>query len=287
MSHDNLIETPKVTKRPWGLLTDSVPELGLDDKRWFAGVVTQPINGSLTRLKPEFCIGDDDDPYNAAIVGTTDRFTSFQIVGTETCSTLAVSYEWLQGRLVNRYDAYVSAYLAAEMEVGGHAPPVVLPNNTTTPNPTLSNSATGISGTPATPAETLAAIEGGLAYYIHSSVGVIHMSVGVFSLIPPGMVERGSDGIWRTRTGHVVVADAGFFGVEPGDTSPTTGVSWIYGTGPVGYQLAPIDGIDKPSENFDKTRNNYTGRVMAQGIYTFDTNTVLAAPVDMPANFGG
>jgi hypothetical protein len=283
-----LIPFPKPTKRPWGLLTDSMPELEVGDgKHWYNGIAIQPINGEMSRLSPEFCIGDSDDPYDAATVSTTDRFSAFHIVGTEKCSTLSTQYEWLQGRLKARYDVSVSEKIAEELEGGGHAPQIKDPDyGVLTDNPTLSNSAYPIGVTPDTVDNALALIEGGLAYFLHGAVGVIHMDPALFSLLSADRVELGADGLWRTNTGHIVLSDSGYSGIPPEGHDVEPGVKWIYGSGTIAYKLVPIDGIDNPSDNFDQGHNDYTGRVLALALYAFDTNTVIAAPVDLPPAFG-
>ena len=283
-----LVPFPKPTKRPWGLLTDSVPELEVGDgKHWYGGIAIQPINGEMSRLTPEFCIGDPDDPYDAAISGTTDYFSAFHIVGTEKCSTLSVQYEGLQGLLKARYDVTVSEKIAEELEGGGYAPQIKDPNTgALTDNPTLSNTAVVVSATPDTADSVLALIEGGLAYVLHGAVGVIHMNPAMLALLDSDRVELGADGIWRTKSGHIVVSDSGYTGIPPEGHSPETGVGWMYGSGMIAYKLVPIDGIDSPSDNFDQGHNDYTGRILALALYAFDTNTVVAAPVDLPPAFG-
>ena len=68
----------------------------------------------------------------------------------------------------------------------------------------------------------------------------------------------------------------------PDAGSETTGTRWIYGSGPVGYQIGPPRTNAVALEGFDSARNVFTARKIAQALVAFDPATVVAAEVELP-----
>lgn len=285
MSHP--IEAPKPKKRPWGLLLDTATDLALDGDRWRAGIKFASYGcAGLRRSTPEFCIGEtpediDDDLTEGGLV----EFGSFSILATESCTTLDVDLAWLQGRLDARFAVMASEQVAAELMAGSNAT-IQAPEEEATTSPNFAEVATVVTTGPLETDVVIAKIEEDLAERLHGGEGMIHMSPAVFSMVA---ADRAIfvNGQYRTRSGHLIVTDAGYVGQEPDGESPATNVEWVYGSGPVYYQLGPPR-LRGPMETaFDRTRNTIRARTVAEAVVAFDPCTVVAAEYGYPDFLAG
>jgi hypothetical protein len=268
-----------------GLLLDIADDLELADDRWRRGVefATYGCDG-LSRGSLAFCAESEFDPDSGAVSDTLAYFGAFGIYADQTCSTLDVDMEYLQGRLDARWMTYVSEQVAAELEVGGSAPAVVPDGGGGfDPSPTLQNSAAVGTATAGTLAEAFAAVEYGLAASLHGGAGLIHVAPFLLSAIGGDLVTRGPDGQWQTYSGHTIVADAGYTGAAPdaGSSSPYT--RWIYGSGPVAYQLGAPRTPGVNVEGFNSSHNEFTARTVAEALVIFDPCAVTAAEFELVA----
>lgn len=122
--------------------------------------------------------------------------------------------------------------------------------------------------------------------------GVIHTSPDVFVLAVADDLVFEKDGMFRTATGHYVVADAGHSGVDApyGQSDAAAGNAWIYATGDVWYALSAEQGVtrheDEDGGPFYKARNQNQPLVERYGIVAFDPNVHAAALVSTSATSG-
>lgn len=274
------------TERTVGLLADLATRF--DWERNFPSnglmVYNYGCNG-LKRGTIQVCFDEDDVLVDAPGNPSFARFGAFYVTANHTCSNLSVDdvANWLQGRIDDVWDPWFSEQLAAELEVGGFASDVATSESDPTPvdSPTLANSATVISAVPGDVAVAIAAVERGLADRLHGARGLVHLPVEVLALAGDAVQFR--DGQWETRSGHRVVADAGYVGAAPSDESESSGVRWIYGSGPIGYTVGPLD--DLPPQ-VDTRRNQGTARSVAHAIFAFEPCTVVAAAAELPDAIG-
>lgn len=277
----------KPRKRPVGLLLDTADNLMLEGDRWERGVEFAAYGcDGLSRGPLIFCVDDavDDEHGTEAVADTIRRFGAFDVYATAECSSLDVDMDYLAERIDARWAPMISEQVAAELEQGGNAPEVSDGEGGTEPTPTLQNSAqaTPISGY-GTITEAFAAVEYGLAVSLHGGAGLIHISPSVLT-IAHELVERDpATGNWMTYSGHTVVADAGYFGVAPTGQTPSMTTSWVYGSGPVGYQLGAPSPRPVKVEGFNRARNRFTARKVAQALYIFDPCSVFAAEFEFVA----
>ena len=278
----------KPRKRPVGLLLDTADDLMLTDDRWQRGVEFAAYGcDGMSRGPLIFCADDEvDDEHGTDSVGDTVRyFGAFDVYLTATCSARDVDYDYLAERIDGRWDPMLSEPIAAELEHGGNAPEVPDGAGDTEATPTLQNSAA--IGTPyaGTIDEAFAAIEYGLATTLHGAVGLIHVAPFLLAAAHELIERDPATGNWVTHTGHTVVSDAGYLGVAPSavEGEPDPSSRWIYGSGPVAYQIGAPSPRPVPVEGFNRARNEFTARKVAQALYIFDPCSVFAAEFTLAA----
>lgn len=274
----------KPRKRPVGLLLDTADDLMLTDDRWRRGVEFAAYGcDGLSRGPLIFCADDEvDDEHGTESVGDTLRyFGAFDVYATATCSTLDVDYDYLASRIDDRWDPMLSEQIAAELERGGNAPEVPDGAGGTEATPTLQGVAEVVSDMAGTMAEAISVIDGALATRLHGGAGLIHVAPSLLSLAHEVIERDPATGNWVTHTGHVVVSDAGYVGTAPNAGGEASGTRWIYGSGPVAYQIGAPSPRPVPVEGFNRSRNEFTARKVAQALYIFDPCAVVAAQVEI------
>lgn len=150
-------------------------------------------------------------------------------------------------------------------------------------NPSLASEAMIINNTDQSALGALLAIEDALADVLDGGLGMIHMTPGVFSALSvQGGFRFDENGIWRTATGHAIVADSGYLGVDPDTEAVVEGELWMYGSGPVFAKVdAPVTLVTaNPWERVDVLTNRYEFDAEQYGIAIFDPNTVVAARIN-------
>ena len=277
----------KPRKRPVGLLLDTADDLMLEGNKWRRGVEFAAYGcDGLSRGSLAFCTSAEHDPASGSVGDSLAYFGAFGVYADQTCSTLDVDMDYLQGRLDDRWMTFVSEQVAAELEVGGNATAVVPDGEGGfDPTPTLQSSATVVAPAGGTLAEAFAAIERALADRLHGGAGLIHVAPELLSLAGGDLVHM-ADGNWVTYTGHTVIADAGYTGATPTDGTPDAETRWIYGSGPVGFQLGAPAPRGAAVEGFNSTRNEFTARTVAEALVIFDPCAVVAAEVVLPDSLG-
>lgn len=276
----------KPRKRPVGLLLDTADDLALEGDKWRRGVEFAAYGcDGLSRGSLAFCASTEYDPDSGAVSDTLAYFGAFGIYADQTCSTLDVDMEYLQGRLDARWMTYVSEQVAAELEVGGNAPAVVPDGEGGfDPTPTLQNSAQVIpaDGYVAV-GEALAAIEFYLASSLHGGAGLVHIAPFLLGAAHEFIERDPATGNWMTHTGHTVVSDAGYSSATPAGETPSASTRWIYGSGPVAFQLGAPRPPGANVEGFNSSHNEFTARTVAEALVIFDPCSVYAAEFELVA----
>jgi hypothetical protein len=101
----------------------------------------------------------------------------------------------------------------------------------------------------------------------------IHGSTAVIGQIGQNLERTGNE--LRTKTGAVVIPDAGY----PGTGPDGTGAGWLYATGPVVVRLGAISSDTTPATTTDRTTNRR--RAIAERLFAvaFDPCTLFAIQV--------
>lgn len=273
-----VIQAPKPVKRPWGLLLDMAPELEVPNEHWRAGVKTTSYGiVGLNRAADEYCITETPENLDANPAGANQwAFSSFTIFASESCSALDIDQAWLSGRLDDRIAVMASEQIAAELEHGGAGVEHPMSVDATVIQP---------AGVPIN--DALGQLEAWLALTLHGGVGMIHMTPQILA----NLQIRGSltmvDGQWRTPTGHYIVADAGYEGTAPNAIShdPVAGNQFAYATGMVHVKIGEFSDLqDRSGDNFERTRNIFTGREVATAVFFYEVETVGAIEIEFPAD---
>lgn len=271
------LDPQRPTQRDRGLLLDTIPEIpdsAFDSpsdiaRIWMEGVTWAPWGTDGLDTLESTCAST----YNKTSGEVPDYVTqpAFLLYDSLACSTLGLSFATLAGRVRRNLEVMASAAFAAELETGAVSGGHALVDGST------------INATAAELHRALHDLEQHLADTLHGATGMIHLTPGLLA-IAPGIAWR--DGAYRTRTGHVVVGDAGHSGTPgpTGQSDASASQSWVYATGPVFYRQGPIKGLTGIEEgNSEIYIPTNTNRPLGEtfGVVVFDPDTVGAALVDI------
>lgn len=252
---------------------------GAPVNRWAAGITFTPYGCvGLQRIPDAFCIPEGDDPENE-IDWDTDLtiFESFQVFGDDRCSALSTDFGWLQARLDARWAALASEQLALELMQAANSGS----------SPSLGSSATIVTGAPADTELLLPLCENYLAQVLHGAQGMIHLTPGALTLADVfHRLKLEDDGTYTTPTGHIVVADAGYLGLDPDGGVPEDGTEYAYVSSMVGLEMGPPDDLGNSDQGLDRSRNIWHARKIAQAIFMFDPCSVGAIQFELPGFSG-
>lgn len=212
-------------------LTDTAPSLngklglGSDGKppRWQDGFT----------FRPEACrAGDISDPSLCSWGSLADGVQPEAVVGSpytiqasDSCSTFGWKAADYQGRAIRLLDGVSSFLLAREFAEGD----LVL--NDSVPNRPLNDPAsdtvtTGVD----TPVRVLAAVEQAMGEAGKGARGMIHMTWQLLTVLYAARAILQNGNQWFTPIGNLIVADAGYRGVGPGQVVVPVASQWMYGT---------------------------------------------------------
>lgn len=99
-----------------------------------------------------------------------------------------------------------------------------------------------------TVAKGIAEVEAALAAQLMGNPGMVHMSMRILQLAMSDDAIWRDGAVWRTASGNLVVADAGYTGIGPSG-SEIGASEFIYGTGMVSVALGPVETL--PSSTGD------------------------------------
>lgn len=276
-----LVPAPRPMPRPWATAITSysslanVPGFGPDAKgvqRWLNGV----------KFLPYGCDNIVGEVFDPCVARTSeyqegfDEIVAFQPFLAEVaiqCSVVGTTRAELEAYLLAMSEAGRSSVLGAQVERDAIG----------TGNPSLASEAQVLSNADQSLLGAAIAVEEALADVLDGGVGTIHLAPGLFvAYANGGGAHLGADNIWRTVTGHVIVADAGYIGASPATEGAVNGELWVYGSGPVFAQYGGIvtyNGLD--NEVIDFTRDQWNVKVEQYGIAIFEPCSVVAALVDV------
>lgn len=125
----------------------------------------------------------------------------------------------------------------------------------------------------ADPLEAIALLEATVAESTLGGPVFIHGSIATIGRVADHLERVGNE--LRTKTGAVVIPDAGY----PGTGPDGTGSGWLYGTGPVVVRLGPISSDTSPTTTVTRTTNRR--RVIAERMFgvAFDPCSLFAVQV--------
>jgi hypothetical protein len=123
------------------------------------------------------------------------------------------------------------------------------------------------------PMDALAELEAAAAEATSGGQVFIHGSTATIGRVGQNLERVGNE--LRTKTGAVVVPDAGY----PGTGPDGTGTGWLYATGPVVVRLGPISADLSPAATTDRRTNRR--RVIAERMFgvAFDPCALFAIQV--------
>jgi hypothetical protein len=188
------------------------------------------------------------------------------IEGTDGCRTsLGLTPEERKARAVEALELLTPKAVEREFWTNGFT------GVNTAGNKSLQNSPTTtlLAGAAVKPRRALAALEQALADDGAGTLGAVHVTRDVLSLLRLDMDPNGgdSDGVLYTPGGNMLIGGVGYTGNGPAGANQarTAGHAWAYATGPVAVHLSPIQVSDTPSM--------VTGQVGVESFHT--TNTLV------------
>lgn len=270
---------PPPPVRSRGLLTSAAVQLGdsnfdsaLDRSRWaMDGLTFSPWTFGLPEVDVSNCEATYDKQPGEIDGDVTQP--GFLLWRSLECSGLSGFRANLQARLNYSLNELVSASLAAELETGAASTGIGLIGDATYGAVQVGTAALSLP-------LAFAHLEDFLATELNGAQGTIHLTPGLYAIAYGFNLIDDQD---LSPTGHHVVGDAGHSGtVQPfGLADPGDDERWIYATGPIFYDLTPVDptpeGVD--AETYDFTRNIDRPLAERKAIVLFDPNILGAALV--------
>lgn len=301
------IQMPGLDPRPHALLVNTAYQLpsgslvvaGTDRLGLGVRFIPWGSNG-LILMNEETCTylrvdPDADGNYEPTFEGVLDRSyeseryqKAFGIVDALTCTAIESDHATLRDRVTARIELVTSEALALEM-VHGYARAAVDDATHDLDGEgahTLPSDAQVVTGADASLTVAMVELEEFLATALHGGVGMLHVSPGVLSNLMATDGIRLDDGVWRTATGHRVVADAGYANMpEPdGESAPTSAERWIYATGPVWWDVDDVKSMGAPNqESMTLSHDDLFALMKRKGVVLWDPATVGAFKVDITA----
>lgn len=191
-------------------------------------------------------------------------------------------------RARRQLDAATGAQLAAELWTGAvtHANPFTAPTGTQTENASFSRGFAGTLPTVVSPSggftssiEAVGALTQAARTALNGQQCYLHIPDTLAQLDPYNWRRVGD--LLYTEQDDIVVVDAGYPGTGPAGDS-TTGVAWMYATGPVTVRLGDIDVVDDDRVILNRQTNRLEAWAHRPVAATFDPCVLYAAAVKIP-----
>jgi hypothetical protein len=267
-----LVATPRPLPAPFGLVNPKTL-VGLRG-HWENGIAYEITTGGLFAHVHDACdytatggntIGNPPGSAGSANTVYAQDFAPFVIEGTDGCrSSLGLTVEERMARAVEALELLTPKAVEREFWSNGFT------GVNTAGNRSLQNSTTTtlLAGAAVKPRRAIAALEQALADDGAGTLGAVHVTRDVLSLLRVDMADTGdSDGVIYTPGGNMLIGGVGYTGNGPAGANQarTAGHAWAYATGPVAVHLGPIQVSDEPSK--------VTGPVGVESFHT--TNTLV------------
>lgn len=293
-----VVATPRPLPAPFGLVNPKTV-VGLRG-HWENGIAYEITTDGLFAHVHDACdytaaggntIGNAPGTAGSATTIYAQDFAPFVIEGTDGCrSSLGLTPEERKARAVEALELLTPKAVEREFWTNGFT------GVNTAGNKSLQNSPTTtlLAGAAVKPRRGLAALEQALADDGAGTLGAVHVTRDVLSLLRLDMDPNGgdSDGVLYTPGGNMLIGGVGYTGNGPAsagaNTARTAGHAWAYATGPVAVHLSPIQVSDTPSmvtgpvgvESFHTTNTLvYTAERFAA--VTFNGTKVYAVLIDL------
>lgn len=260
-----------------GRLLDIIPRIPpelLDPTnplRWLVGVAWEPIPcGGLTASAADGPCLDHDATATLRTCSEPETQKPFRLEDAYRSSVLNESPGEIDQRLMLTWET-LSAGFAKELLSGAASGGVSLSSTATAPT----NIAFGAAAVSIEAA--MSEIENELAERLFGRLGYIHVPPGLLSqAVSIYGVQPGPNGSWVTPAGNVVISDAGYVNAAApsGQAASAAGSEWLYGSGPVLYNVS--DPFIRDASSYDLTRNTMTRYMEGYGILVFDSCPVTA-----------
>ena len=226
------------------------------------------------------CTGDND-PRNPAAHAPIVEGDPFIVWAADECSTFGFQARDWVGRAQRALRASESYHVAKTLWTGGG-----LGLAQRHLNDVASDGLTG--GTGVDVVTALGLVEEGLAYYLRGQSGMVHVTMSFLEHAAAAYAIYRDGNVWRTASGHLVVADAGYDGSAPGG-APATTTQWIYGTSPIAIGLGPVNVLPETFQDakdqamaLDRTVNNVTVYADRLATWVWDECAHVGAQVAIP-----
>lgn len=281
----SLAPAPVPGPRPWATaLTTYVSAVGAafdtgpnGAQRWLGGIKFFPFGCQVLTgdTVEDFC--DTIEPWEPNLLLPEDDDDSCVVFEPFVINTI-IENAPLTGLSDAELDTYAGLYsalarsliLAREVQTG----------SLTADNPSLVGEADTVTGVDTTAIGALAAVEDALGTKLSGGVGMIHMTPGMLTILNSGGGLQFDGTSYRTATGHLVVADAGYVNAAPSTGAVAAGDAWIYGSGPVFAKLGPVTTFGATGERFDRVHNKVTLRIEQYALAYFEPCSVVAAKAE-------
>ena len=270
-----IVSTPAtIVPAPGGIVTDASGIEWMPEQAYGGGVAALDC-GATTDI--------GESPYPG--LAEADPFV---VWAEDHCSTIGWRDHDFTARALRQLEATQSAQVAHELWHGTLAQAEGLDNDWLRQDPYK------MTGSAQAPNVALALLESGLAQMLGGRRGMIHCSPLMLTYFKTEYAIEQAGNTWVTAMGTALVADAGYDGSGPDDTSDSD--EWLYATPWVQTRLGATETIGDDWEttgNFDRATNTVKVQAQRTALLQWDSTIpvgtkhgVLAAQTNVAA-FGG
>lgn len=293
-----LVTTPRPLPAPFGLVNSKTLVKETAASHWENGLTYEINTDGLYAKVHDGCdytatggseVGNaPGTPASLNIVRALD-YSPFVIEATDGCRTsVGLSVEERKARAAEALELLTQKAIEREFWSNGFTGGVNSAGNRSLQN---SPTTTLLSGAAVKPRRAVAALEQALADDGAGTLGAIHVTRDVLSLLKLDMfVGEPADDVMYSPGGNMLIGGVGYTGNGPagGTQARTSGHAWAYATGPVAVHIGPIQVSDVPSKivgpvgtesYWDSNTLVYTAERFAA--VTFNGTKVYAVLIDL------
>lgn len=236
---------------------------------WRGGIAHLPNGCSSANNWPTCDVDEAPEPKCAPTDVSVAEFDSWQIYVPDGCDVAPFWTEDWNARSAEALEAYTAWALSRELDTGA-----------ATANPSLRSTADDISGAGAV--NVSAAISTLIRARVEAGFGGVMTAHIPAWLIPPALdhYQLEPNGPATTSLGLVRVSlGPGYTGIGPtttGNVVPAAGQGYIYMTGPVEYELSPVESLLSDHRDQNLRTNMIEAYAERFAIYRFDPCGVFA-----------
>lgn len=246
----SVVQAPPARAPRIGLVASSPPPP--DQERWEDHLAYRPEAYGPTegvQTVGACTTGDMGDPA-ARVFGNVTYIPWFALVE-DACTTMGGAGLTDDLARLRRWLEQATSYaVAREVWAGARTQADATGNAYLTKAGTAADPLTVVQAAAVKPARAFSALEQALADHLRGQTGMIHVPRALAPMLP-GVDGTASDGVLRTKSGHLVVMDAGYPGptgttaapasaTPAGQANATAGQAWIFATSDVVVRLGEI-----------------------------------------------